>query len=110
MSDDPEVTTSLGSLASNILEHFVADVVESKVEDITLWLDLHDHQLQILDTSPGGNGLSEALLTEGRIKSAFQNCIRTLSRLTGAARKRSACMSWISATRNPPMPPRNSCR
>jgi hypothetical protein len=88
MSDDPEVTTSLGSLASNILEHFAADVVESKVEDITLQLDLHEHQLQILDTTPGGNGLSEALLTEGRIRSAFQNCIRTLSRLTGAGRKK----------------------
>jgi hypothetical protein len=88
LSDDPEATTSLGSLAGSILEHFAADVVESKVEDIGLQLDLHEHQLRILDTTPGGNGLSEALLTEARIRSAFQNCIRTLSRVTSAKRKK----------------------
>ncbi len=88
VSNDPEATRSLGSLAGSILEHFAADAVESKVEDIGVQLDLHDHQLRILDTTPGGNGLSEALLTEARIRSAFQNCIRTLSRLTGAGRKK----------------------
>jgi hypothetical protein len=88
VSNDPEATRSLGSLAGSILEHFAADAVESKVEDSGVQLDLHDHQLRILDTTPGGNGLSEALLTEARIRSAFQNCIRTLSRLTGAGRKK----------------------
>ena len=88
LSDDPEATRSLGSLAGNILEHFAADVVESKVEDIGVQLDLHEHQLRILDTTPGGNGLSEALLTEARIRSAFQNCIRTLSTFTGTRRKK----------------------
>jgi superfamily II DNA/RNA helicase len=86
VSNDPEATRSLGSLAGSILEHFAADAVESKVEDIGVQLDLHEHQLRILDTTPGGNGLSEALLTEARIRSAFQNCIRTLTRFTGSRR------------------------
>ena len=72
MSNDPEATRSLGRLAGSILEHFASDAVESKVEDIGVQLDLHEHQLRILDTTPGGNGLSEALLTEAHIRSAFQ--------------------------------------
>ena len=37
----------------------------------------------MLDSTPGGNGLSEALLTEDRMKDAFQKCMRTLGKFTG---------------------------
>ena len=36
----------------------------------------------MLDTTPGGNGLSEALLTEGRMDAAFQTCTRTLGKFS----------------------------
>jgi superfamily II DNA/RNA helicase len=76
---DLESSRSLGDLAGGLLEHFLADAIESRIGDIGVQLDLPGHQLRILDVTPGGNGLSEALLGEGRILSAYRNCIRTLS-------------------------------
>jgi ATP-dependent helicase YprA (DUF1998 family) len=77
---DAEWQRSLGNLVGNILEHFLAEVVESRVADMGVQLDLPGHHLQVLDSTPGGNGLSETLLTEGRIPTACQNCIRALSK------------------------------
>jgi hypothetical protein len=67
----------------NILEHFLAEAVESRVPDMGVHLDLPSHKLQILDSTPGGNGLSETLLAEGRIPAAFQNCSSALSKFKG---------------------------
>ena len=80
---DPEGQSLLGNLTASILEHFFADVVESRVADVGVQLDLPGHQLQVLDSTPGGNGLSGTLLTEGRMPSAFQYCIRALSKFKG---------------------------
>jgi hypothetical protein len=74
---------TLGDLTGSILEHFLADAVESRVDDLGINLDLPRHRLQVLDSTPGGNGLSEALLTEGRMEAAFQACMRTLGKFTG---------------------------
>ena len=74
---------TLGDLMGGILEHFLADAVESRVDDLGINLDLPRHRLEVLDSTPGGNGLSEALLTEGRMEAAFQACIRTLGKFTG---------------------------
>jgi hypothetical protein len=86
---DPEGQGSLENLVAHILEHFLADSVESRVADIGVQLDLVGHRLQVLDSTPGGNGLAETLLTGGRIPSAFQNCSRILARFKGkgAARR-----------------------
>ena len=73
----------LGNLAGHIVEHFFADVVESRIADFRVHLDLPAKQLQVLDTTPGGNGLSEALLTDDRVRSALQNCIATLAKIEG---------------------------
>jgi DEAD/DEAH box helicase domain-containing protein len=80
---DSERQWSLGNLVANILAHFLADVAETRVVDVSIRLDLPQHQLQVLDSTPGGNGLSETLLTRGRIPSALRNCIRTLSKFEG---------------------------
>ena len=80
---DAEWQRSLGNLVASILEHFLAEVVESRVADTGIQLDLPAHQLQVLDSTPGGNGLSETLLTESRIPMAFQNCTRDLSKFKG---------------------------
>jgi hypothetical protein len=80
---EPEWQYALGDLAASLLEHFVADVVESKVADIGVRIDLPEHQFQVLDATPGGNGLSETLLTGGRMPSALENCARALSRFKG---------------------------
>jgi hypothetical protein len=80
---DPEWQEALGNLAAGLLEHFVADVVESKLADVGVRLDLPRHQFQVLDATPGGNGLAETLLTEGRMPLALANCVRALSRFKG---------------------------
>jgi len=46
-------------------------------------LDLANHQLMVLDNNPGGNGMSEALLFEGRMKMAFSKCRNILSKFKG---------------------------
>ena len=63
---------SLGDLVAHIIEHFFAQLVESRVADIGVQLDLVSHTLHVLDSTPGGNGLAETLLTGGRIPSALQ--------------------------------------
>lgn len=80
---DTRTQEALGELGGSILEHFLADAVESRVEDLGIKMDLPGHHLQVLDTTPGGNGLSEALLTEGRMETAFQTCMRTLGKFSG---------------------------
>lgn len=79
---DEDRLEALGDLACSILEHFLADAVESRVEDIVVDLDLPNRQLYVIDFSAGGNGLSEALLIEGRMNSALMRCQRTLSKFT----------------------------
>lgn len=74
---------TLGDLMGSILEHFIAHAVESRVNDLSVCLDLPGRRLQVLDSTPGGNGLSEALLTEGRMDAAFQACISTLRKFSG---------------------------
>jgi hypothetical protein len=76
---------SLGRLTCNILEHFLADAVESRISDLQIGLDLEESTLQVLDSTPGGNGLSEALLTEDRMLSALQKCEKSLSKFRGKA-------------------------
>lgn len=80
---DGDALETLGDLMGSILEHFLADAVESRVDDLSIKLDLPGHRLQVLDSTPGGNGLSEALLTEGRMEAAFQACMRTLGKFMG---------------------------
>lgn len=79
---------SLGSLTCSILEHFLADAVESRISDLQIKLDLVDSELQVLDSTPGGNGLSEALLTDDRMLTALQKCEKTLSKYSGKAGRR----------------------
>jgi Helicase conserved C-terminal domain len=85
---DIERQQSLGELTGSIFEHFLADAAESRVDDLGVKLDLPTHRLQVLDATPGGNGLSEALLTEGRMQTAFQACIRTLTKFMGKIGKK----------------------
>jgi superfamily II DNA/RNA helicase len=79
-------TEELGSLSEGIgglLEHFLATAVESKLEDLGIELNLSSHQLRVLDSTPGGNGLSEALLSDGRITNAIAACCRGLEKYVG---------------------------
>jgi superfamily II DNA/RNA helicase len=80
---DKKSQESLGYLTCSILEHFLADSVESRVEDIVVDLDLPNHQIHVIDSAPGGNGLSESLLVDSRMKHALESCQRSLTKFRG---------------------------
>ena len=80
---DEDTTRELEHLTGDLLRYFLAEAVESRAEDLVTKLDLANHQLMVLDNNPGGNGMSEALLFEGRMKTAFSKCRNILSKFKG---------------------------
>lgn len=62
-----------------ILEHFIANAVESEPRDLEIKLDLYNQTLRVTDKNPGGNGLSEALLVDQRMISALKDCERKIA-------------------------------
>ncbi len=70
-----------------LVAYFLATAVESKLDDLGVELDLSSHELRVLDSTPGGNGLSEALLCDGRVVTAFEDCGRELKKYVGKGKK-----------------------
>ena len=68
----------LDHLAVRILHHFMAYSVESETNEIDVYLNSMDSKLRVVDANPGGNGLSEALLLDGRMMNALSDCEKTL--------------------------------
>jgi superfamily II DNA/RNA helicase len=71
---------SIEELIGYILEPYFADVVQANPSDLIIKLSLSDSYLRIVDATPGGNGLSETLLTKGNMEIAFSNCLNILSK------------------------------
>jgi hypothetical protein len=65
-------------LVGHILEPFIADAVQANPANLQIDLSLSKGYLWVLDATPGGNGLSEALLRDGRLSSAFSTCLEVL--------------------------------
>jgi superfamily II DNA/RNA helicase len=84
---DAEELGVLSEGIGTLVEHFLATAVESNLEDISVELNLPSHQLRVLDSTPGGNGLSEALLCDGRVPKAFADCCRELEKYVGKGKK-----------------------
>ncbi|MGD0951055.1 MAG: DEAD/DEAH box helicase [Methanotrichaceae archaeon] len=80
---DEEALEALGHLAGDLLRYFLAEAVESRAEDLITELDLANHRLTTLDNNPGGNGMSESLLSEGRMTRALTKCQNLLSKFNG---------------------------
>lgn len=57
----------LAPVLGPLLESFFADAVECSTSDIYITLDPEAGELRVVDATPGGNGLSEALLQNGRV-------------------------------------------
>lgn len=77
----------LAEVVGALLLHFCAGAVESRIEDLLVEVHADSGRLEVLDATPGGNGLSEALLAEGRMPRALAACVRELERLCGAKRR-----------------------
>lgn len=69
----------LDYLVARILNHFLAYAVESETNEIDVSLNLLENKLRVVDANPGGNGLSEALLLDGRMMNALSECEIKLS-------------------------------
>lgn len=78
-----EASTDLAGLVEGLLEHFLADAVESSPADLRVRLNLKAGKLQVLDAAPGGNGLSRAILADGRAAEAFGRCAKQLEAFGG---------------------------
>ncbi|MEM4382194.1 MAG: helicase-related protein [Candidatus Caldarchaeum sp.] len=77
---------SFNFILRRLLGSFIADSVESNEKDIIIDLYLAQGQLFVLDRTPGGNGLSYALLEDKRFETALQRLMRKLSQFKSKAR------------------------
>ena len=66
------------NLISGIINAYVADTVQSNPSDIICGVSLENADLWVLDSTPGGNGLSEAVLKNDNLTQALERCIETL--------------------------------
>lgn len=66
------------NLVSGIISAYIADAVQSNPSDILCGISLKDCDMWVLDSNPGGNGLSEAVLMNDNLKTALERCIETL--------------------------------
>jgi tetratricopeptide (TPR) repeat protein len=77
--ENPEFYSSdLDKLTKNILKHFIAHSIESEINSIDVKLDSWEGKFRVIDAFPGGYGLSESLLLDGRIIKALYGCSETL--------------------------------
>lgn len=69
--------TEMQAITGKILKAFLADSVQSKPTDIQL--EYYPNNLIVIDSTPAGNGLSEAMLKQNNVNKALKNCIDTLN-------------------------------
>jgi hypothetical protein len=67
------------SVLGPLLHGFFCDAVECSTNDIHVTLEPQSGELRVVDGTPGSNGLSEALLTNGRMSVAWGTAIKQLS-------------------------------
>ncbi len=60
----------------SLLQEFFCEAVECSTHDLQVTLDGQAAELRVVDATPGGNGLSEALLSENRLKNAWSTAIK----------------------------------
>ncbi|VVB91545.1 ATP-dependent RNA helicase RhlB [uncultured archaeon] len=75
----PQYLKEIEGLVSHILVPYLADAVQANPSNIEIKLSLSEGYLRVLDASPGGNGLSEVLLRDGCLSSAFSACLDALN-------------------------------
>ncbi|MBF0527828.1 MAG: DEAD/DEAH box helicase [Deltaproteobacteria bacterium] len=73
---DEPTRKALESILGPLLQGFFCDAVECSTNDLQVTMDAAAGELRVVDATPGGNGLSEALLTEGRVATAWKTAIK----------------------------------
>lgn len=73
---DEDTRRSHAPVLAPLIEAFFADAVECSRSDLQVTLDPQAAELRVVDGTPGGNGLSEALLRDGRVATALATAAR----------------------------------
>lgn len=90
---DAELRARVAPVLSRILHAWFCDAVECAPGDLEVELDPVEPALRVVDTTPGGNGLSAALLEE-RIMPALATARRAI--VAAAAQGMDAFSRWIT--------------
>ena len=75
---DPQQRKQLSPVLEGLLGSFFCSAVECASGDLTVTVTPESGHLRVIDATPGGNGLSQALLRDGRVISAFTNLAKAL--------------------------------
>ena len=84
----PETLDTIEGLVNQILNLYLADAVQANPANLEISISLSEGYLKVIDASPGGNGLSEALLRDDHLSSAFSNILETLNQYKGSKMKK----------------------
>ncbi|MFI5386710.1 MAG: DEAD/DEAH box helicase [Fimbriimonadales bacterium] len=75
---DSQQRKELGPVLEGLLGSFFCSAVECASGDLTVTVTPESGHLRVVDSTPGGNGLSQALLRDGRVSSAFTSLAKAL--------------------------------
>ncbi len=75
---DVDTRKTQAPILASLIEAFFAEAVECSRSDLQVTLDAQATELRVVDGTPGGNGLSEALLREGRVATALATAARVV--------------------------------
>ena len=76
---DMDLRQSLAPILGPLLQGYFCDVVECAPNDLQVTLEPTTGELRAADGTPGGNGLSEALLSNGRVATALATATRQIA-------------------------------
>jgi ATP-dependent helicase YprA (DUF1998 family) len=85
--DDTDLLIKEEMLITEIMRQYLADSVQSNVSDLEVSLSLTKSNLRVLDSTPAGNGLSEALIRDDRFNRALENCMKNFSKFCAPIKK-----------------------
>jgi DEAD/DEAH box helicase/Helicase conserved C-terminal domain len=75
---DPQQRKELSPVLEGLLSSFFCSAVQCASGDLTVTVTPDSGHLRVIDATPGGNGLSEALLRDSRVSSGFMNLGKAL--------------------------------
>jgi len=76
---DEQERSTLAPILGPLLQAFFCDAVECSSNDLQVTLDANNAEIRVVDATPGGNGLSESLLTESRVGEALRKAAKQIT-------------------------------
>lgn len=75
---DLKTREAFAAILGPLLQGYFCDVVECSLNDLHVTLDAQAGEIRVADSTPGGNGLSEVLLTHGRIAESLKTAMKQI--------------------------------